>query len=89
MATLEEQYKQFLIENPDSELTFEEWKDYKFKNSLSVRPKWENNLENDWKEWENLSNVLSDDDEDATGWEKLDIDNWDNFLPEPKKDTFT
>jgi len=73
MATLEEQYEQFLTENPNSELTFEEW---------------ENSLENDWEEWENLSNELSDDDEDATGWEKLDIGNWDDFLPEPKKDTF-
>ncbi len=39
MATLEEQYEQFLTENPDSELTFEEW---------------ENSLENDWEEWEQL-----------------------------------
>jgi len=39
MATLEEQYEQFLTENPNSELTFEEW---------------ENSLENDWEEWEQL-----------------------------------
>jgi hypothetical protein len=37
MATLEEQYKQFLAENPNSELTFEEW---------------ESSLDDDWEDWE-------------------------------------
>jgi recombinational DNA repair protein RecR len=32
MSTLETQYKSFLSNNPDSEFTFEEWKDYKAKN---------------------------------------------------------
>jgi hypothetical protein len=30
MATLETQYKNFLIENPTSKLTYDEWMDQKF-----------------------------------------------------------
>lgn len=37
MATLEEQYEQFLIKNPGSELTFEEW---------------ESSLDDNWEDWE-------------------------------------
>ena len=28
MATLETQYKNFILDNPDSKLTFEEWKEW-------------------------------------------------------------
>lgn len=28
MATLETQYKNFLLENPESKLTFDEWKEW-------------------------------------------------------------
>jgi hypothetical protein len=28
MATLETQYKNFLLENPNSKITFEEWKEW-------------------------------------------------------------
>ena len=73
MTALKEHYEQFLIKNPDSKLTFGEW---------------ESSLDNDWKDWEDFSNELTNDDEDITGWEKLDTDNWDNFLSEPKKDFF-
>jgi hypothetical protein len=32
MSTLETQYRNFLSSNPDSQFTFEEWKDYTAKN---------------------------------------------------------
>ena len=28
MATLETQYKNFILENPESQLTFDEWKEW-------------------------------------------------------------
>ncbi len=58
MATLEEQYEQFLAENPNSELTFEEWENEKFEDLE------ESEDDDDWEDWEDIDDTFDDSNED-------------------------
>ena len=55
MATLETQYKNFLINNPDSTITFEEWEKIwtsKYVNTMSGIEEYIHNIGDDLSDWD-------------------------------------
>jgi len=51
MATLETQYKNFLLDNPDSKLTFEEWKEWFGKQMVESIKNMERTFNSDDLSW--------------------------------------